>query len=313
VSSAAVPPALTASVTTGMWTDGEAPSAGFYVDLARAAEELGMAGIFAGDHVAADHPINDVFQALATCAAATTRLRIGTGVLLLALRPFVHTAKQLASLDHLSGGRLVVGVGVGGEYPEEWSASGVPPASRARLTDEYLARLPAALAGNPFAGTDDRGSAAVVLRPCAVQGAKTPVWVGGRSGAAIERAGRHDGWFAYLESPASLARKRGELERLRSAGHRQRTISYLLYGYVGRSSREVAQAAESFGRRYRRDMAPFIEKYCAFGDADDVRGRLRAYAEAGVDHVVFYPQTGHRDYLEQVERFAAVMAEGDLR
>jgi alkanesulfonate monooxygenase SsuD/methylene tetrahydromethanopterin reductase-like flavin-dependent oxidoreductase (luciferase family) len=265
-----------------------------------------MWGIFASDHVAAGHPINDVFQVLATCAASTAKLRVGTGVLLLALRPFVHVAKQLASLDHLAGGRLVAGVGVGGEYPEEWVASGVPVSRRGRLTDEYLSRLPAALAGGRI--TIGEGSENVVLQPAAIQRAGTPVWVGGRSRAALERAARHQGWFAYLETPSTLARKLDRLPRTSGIGQSFVT-SYLLYGYIGRSAREVAGAKAAFSRRYRQDMTPFINKYCAFGDEDEVRTRVAAYAKAGANHVVFYPQTDAQHYIPQVERFVGALAD----
>ncbi|MGX6447953.1 LLM class flavin-dependent oxidoreductase, partial [Patulibacter sp. S7RM1-6] len=108
------------------------------VAAARRAEEHGFDGVWAGDHLACRVPVLDAPSALAAAAAVTTRVTLGTSVLLLGLRAPAWAAKQLATVDALAPGRLVVGVGVGGEHPEEFAAAGVPASRRGALLDEAL-------------------------------------------------------------------------------------------------------------------------------------------------------------------------------
>ena len=93
------------------------PEPGHYVRIAQAAEAAGFDSLWASDHIAFHHPLLDVTVALATFAAVTERIRIGAGVLLLPLRPPALVAREFASLDYVSGGRAILGVGVGGEVP----------------------------------------------------------------------------------------------------------------------------------------------------------------------------------------------------
>src|SRR5262249_61855632 len=95
------------------------------IRFAERAEALGYDRLWAGDHVVFHVPRYEIFTTLAAVAARTRRISIGPGVLLLCLRNPVHVAQAIATLDHLSGGRFVLGVGVGGEHPKEFEASGV--------------------------------------------------------------------------------------------------------------------------------------------------------------------------------------------
>src|SRR5688572_21897476 len=104
--------------------------------LATGAEALGFDSVWIGDHVAFHNPTLDSLTALAYVAALTRRVRIGPCVYLLALRHPTIAAKMVASLDVLSGGRVVFGVGVGGEFAKEFEASGVPPRERGARVDE---------------------------------------------------------------------------------------------------------------------------------------------------------------------------------
>ena len=97
---------------------------------AEMAEANGFDSLWVGDHIAFPVPIFDPFMLLSTAAAFSSRLVLGTSVYLLPLRHPVPVAKQVATLDHLSGGRVVFGVGVGGEFPGEYAACGVPVRER---------------------------------------------------------------------------------------------------------------------------------------------------------------------------------------
>ncbi|MBM3227096.1 MAG: LLM class flavin-dependent oxidoreductase, partial [Candidatus Tectomicrobia bacterium] len=114
------------------------PAIADMMDNARRIERLGFDAIWSGDHLIMHSPMMDVMTVLASFAAVTTRVRIGTAVYLLPLRHPVAIAKQVASLDLLSGGRFLFGVGVGGEIAREFEAVGVPVAERGRRTDEAL-------------------------------------------------------------------------------------------------------------------------------------------------------------------------------
>jgi alkanesulfonate monooxygenase SsuD/methylene tetrahydromethanopterin reductase-like flavin-dependent oxidoreductase (luciferase family) len=197
------------SVSFGSWPGASCPSGEFFTSVARQAEELGFHGIYVGDHLQLGAPIPEAVTTLALMGAATSRIRLGPMVLLLPMRPPVLTAQQLATLDHLTDGRLTVGVGVGGEHPAEWRAAGVPRSNRGARTDAYLEVLPALMRGErvshsgPFVELED-----VALNPGVVQPGGPPIWIGGRSDAALARAGRHQGWCAYAESPRGFARKK---------------------------------------------------------------------------------------------------------
>ncbi|GAA2210319.1 hypothetical protein GCM10009850_057780 [Nonomuraea monospora] len=121
------------------------------------AEAAGLDGVWHGDHLAVGGPVLDAPIVLATAAAATSRVRIGTSVFIPAIRPLAWAAKQVATLQYVSGERLVLGVGSGGG-PAQWAAAGVPYEERGRRTDAALELLPRLLAGE-----------AVVLPDTAVQ------------------------------------------------------------------------------------------------------------------------------------------------
>lgn len=173
---------------------------------ARQAEEIGIESLWVGDHLAlpsqvgepSAHARFEAVVALTHLAALTHRARLVAGVVVLPQRQPVLLAKQLSSLDVLSGGRLTVGIGVG--YVEaELRALGVPPAERAARTDEYLAAIRLLWTGEPvsfegrFVSFTD-----VVQWPPPVQRPHPPIVVGGHSPAAYRRAVRvGDGWFGW--------------------------------------------------------------------------------------------------------------------
>jgi probable F420-dependent oxidoreductase len=185
------------------------------VDFARAAEAAGFESLFTVEHVVVpagyastypydksgrmpgpeDSPMPDPLIWLSFLASATTTIRLGTGVLILPERNPVVLAKELATLDHLSGGRALLGIGVGW-LEEEFAAIGVPFAERGRRTDEAVAAL-RALWSEPQASYDGEffSFRDCILRPQPV-GGTIPVLVGGHTEVAARRAGRlGDGFF----------------------------------------------------------------------------------------------------------------------
>ncbi len=137
-----------------------------FVEAARLAEEIGFDAVWVGDHLHMPAPVYDSTVALAAAAAVTERVKLGFGVMLLGLRQPAWVAKQLTTIDALAPGRLLLGVGVGGEFPQEFEAVGLSVKRRGRLLDEALAALPDWLAGTIDAGTraDDQHAAAADRR-----------------------------------------------------------------------------------------------------------------------------------------------------
>jgi alkanesulfonate monooxygenase SsuD/methylene tetrahydromethanopterin reductase-like flavin-dependent oxidoreductase (luciferase family) len=204
--------------------------------LAVEAEEAGWQGVFVWDHVRWREPVVEVGDpqiTLAAIAAATERIRLGPLVTPLARRRPVKVARETATLDRLSGGRLTLGVGLGGdEFGSEYSKTGeeLDDRRRARMLDESLEILRAAWSGELV---HHRGEHYVVdgmrFLPRPVQRPGVPVWVAGFPGhrRPLRRAARHQGFFpANLESPEQLIEIVAELAALRRDAGRDAAEPY---------------------------------------------------------------------------------------
>lgn len=166
------------------------------LELAAYAETLGFDALWIGEHIAFHIPTFDAITAMAAVAARTTRIGIGIAALLLPLRPAAAVAKAISTLDVISGGRVRLGVGVGGEFPKEFEAVGVPLQARGARTDEAIAILRALWA--PGAATY-RGRFVqfedVLMEPKPVQAGGPPILVGG---PRPTRSGALRGWVMGL-------------------------------------------------------------------------------------------------------------------
>lgn len=165
-------------------------------DLARRIDALGFDSIWTGDHVSFHLPRYDSMALLASYASITRRVKLGCAVYLLALRPPAVAAQAAATLDVLSGGRLIFGVGVGGENPKEFELCGVPHRERGARVTEAIDVLRTLWRDSPasFAGRFTRFDG-VSIEPRPVQKPGPPILIGGRSDAALARAARQgDGW-----------------------------------------------------------------------------------------------------------------------
>jgi probable F420-dependent oxidoreductase len=203
--------------------------------VARRAEELGFESLWIPDHLvlpveyrsrypyspdgriptAADTPRHDPFLALAYAAAVTSRIRLATGVFVVPLRNVFATAKAVATLDVLSGGRFIFGVGIGW-LEEEFRTVGMNFADRARRTREYLAMMKELWTRNDpvFEGTSVRVQGSKFM-PKPIQQPRPPVVFGGHTEPSLRRAAQlGDGWYGIAEN---LADMRDLIARLR--GH----------------------------------------------------------------------------------------------
>jgi probable F420-dependent oxidoreductase len=194
--------------------------------VARAAEGLGYESLWVGEHPvlidphAAPSPLPprsellDPVAVLAYAAACTTRVKLGTGILILPLRNPVVLAKQLATVDVLSKGRLLVGVGVG-YVPGEYEAIGVPFGTRGRRADDYIDAMRTLWDDDePRFSGEFAAFSGVQSRPQPAA-PRLPVYASGMSTAALRRAvARADGWYGFFQDLDSTKRSLDELARL---------------------------------------------------------------------------------------------------
>jgi alkanesulfonate monooxygenase SsuD/methylene tetrahydromethanopterin reductase-like flavin-dependent oxidoreductase (luciferase family) len=260
-------------------------------DFVAQVEATGIDRVFAGDHVVfrGGSGFDGLLNATAV-AVASRRLIVQTAVYLLPLRHPVPVARQVASLAALAPGRLVFGVGLGGEDPAELRACGVDPATRGRRMDEALAVLRPLLAGQEVTRSGaffplDRVRIVPVPEP------PVPVVIGGRSDAALRRVARHgDGWLGLWVSPGRYAAAVGLIAKYAADEGRQKGEGEAGGGWqhgmhvwcgIGASAAtarsRLAAVMEAF---YRTPFGKF-ERYCPCGSAEEIAARLQPYVEAG--------------------------------
>ena len=258
------------------------------------AERLGYDSLWCGDHLSFGNPVLEGTVAVSAFAGYTTTITIGTGVLLLPLRPAALVAKQMATLDYLCGGRLICGLGVGGDSQKDFEMVGVARHERGARTDEGI-RVLRALWDVPEASFHGRFSDFndVGLNPLPVTPGGPPIWVGGRADAVLARAGKlTDGWMGYMVSPDRYAK---HLAKVRGhaidAGRDPHAITpaMMIPTRVGPDGDEAREDLRiHLSKRYHSDFsAGLIETLCLAGNPEEVGERVEAYAAAGVRHLIF--------------------------
>jgi len=265
------------------------------LEQAERVEELGFDSLWTGEHMLFWVPMFDAVTVLAAFAARTRRILLGSAVLLLPLRHPTVVAKEVASLDVISGGRIILGVGVGGEFPREFVACGVPLNERGRRANEAIEVL-RKLWGESHVNYQGRFFRLedATMEPRPVQKPGPPIWVSGRSEAAIKRAARlGDGYLPYLFSPE---RYRDSLSKLaafaQEAGRNPTAIETGLYQFIALADTyEEARdrANRELSLRYNQPFDRIVERYCVLGTPDQCADRLNQYVEAGVRHFILVP------------------------
>jgi probable F420-dependent oxidoreductase len=272
---------------------------------ARRAEELEFDAVWTGDHLACPAPGLDAPSCLAAAAAVTGRVSLGLSVMLLALRPPAWAAKQLTTIDKLSGGRLVLGVGVGGEFPGEFAAAGVPVAERGRRVDETLSVLPSLLTGRPVKHDGRVLSLDVpALEPAMAK--PPPIFIGGRSQRAMQRAVRFgDAWLPMWLEPDTVAQRAGVLAQMATQQGRRTPSIALLLGV--RVDDDLKRARGEAGAHLQGQYAlplHVVQRWTALGGVERVAETVEAYRAAGVSEFMFMPLGS--DPIGQYDRLAEV-------
>lgn len=264
---------------------------------ARLAEAAGFDFVAAGEHLYRDErpgPTQLALTALAAAAGATERVRLLSSIIITPLHHPVMLAKQAAVVDQISGGRLTLGLGVGGEFPGEFRALGVPLNERGPRTDEAIRIMKALWSGQP---TSHAGKAFafenVALDPGPHQEGGPPIWIGGRTEAAMKRAARAgDGWLPYLYRPSHYARSADTIKALLQK--RGRSIDGFGFGLhlmtaIGPTkadSIKLAAPALEAGYKYDGDYAELAERYVLLGPPEAAVAALQEFHKAGAQDII---------------------------
>ena len=258
--------------------------------------DAGVDHVCCGDHVSFGGAGFDGLVQATALAMLHPSLPVYVGVYLLPLRHPVLVARQLADFAQLAPGRLVLGVGVGGEDRHEVSICGVDPATRGRRMDECLTVLRGLMTGRPVTFTGDfLDIEEAIISPSGL----VPIVVGGRSDAAVRRAGRlGDGWLGIWNSPrrfaAAVESTREEAARV---GRPERPTRHGMQVWCGFDDTRAAARDRLASAMQGFYGLPFdrFERYCPFGSAEDVAEFLAPYVAAGCTEFNLIPQAPDDD------------------
>lgn len=261
------------------------------VDWARQAEEAGFSSLGTIDRMV--YPSYESLITHAAAAAVTERIRLVTDILIAPLRNTAMLAKQAATIDNLSNGRLTLGLAVGGR-PDDYEAVGAEFDSRGRTFDHQLEELELLWRGEGGVG------------PSPTNGKRPTVLIGGAADVAFRRAAQHgDGWTMGGGTPDMFREALGKLREAWSAEGRDgepRTAALFYFG-LGDGAEEAAR--ESLGDYYAflGDYADQVVQSAAT-DEDAVKAYLSAFQDAGADEVICFPASAD---LGQVELLAQAL------
>ena len=290
----------------------EMPDAKGLVEYGVRAEELGYDSVWVWDHmllgVEPNFPIIDSLTTLTGIAARTTRIKLGTGILVLPLRNAVALAKQLSSMDQLSEGRLVMGM-ASGWYKREFDALGVPFEKRGKIMDENLEILNRLWTEEKVDGEYMHHKlAAAVMYPKPFQQPRMPILIGGYVDKVLQRAATAgDGWLTYFYRPEDFARSWEKIRNFaKEAGKDPAKLlnASQLPIMVGASKDAV-----------REEMMDWLNKEWDFpsysdctresaimGSVDECVAQLKEHLAVGVQKIIFVPYKYRPNQVETIAR-----------
>jgi probable F420-dependent oxidoreductase len=282
------------------------------VELVELVDRSGYDSLWTGDHVSFAVPILDPLLQLAQVAVVSRRLTLGTSVYLLPLRHPAPVAKQVSTLDHLTEGRLIFGVGVGGEFPKEYELCGVPHNERGARLAEGVAVLRKLWSGEKVShdGRFYGPFTDVMMQPPPRQPGGPPLWFAGRSDPALRRVGRiGDGYLSYVVTPDMYRAALAKIDDAAALAGRQLSnfgTAHLLFSRIDATYEQALdRATETLSVRYAMDFRKPAMRYCALGTAQQVADRIREFHAAGVRHVILDLLGPYEQRNAQIAQFAA--------
>ncbi|MFB9474732.1 LLM class flavin-dependent oxidoreductase [Nonomuraea salmonea] len=292
----------------GQWDDAQQ-----LIDMGVRAERLGYDSVWANDTLLG--PRLEPLATLAALATATDRVTLGTATLLPAFRRPVTTAQELASIDHLSAGRLTIAVGAGfpGRSEPEYAMSEVPWQRRFARLDDTVALWRALWAGErSFSGQVLCFDELPASTPCLQEGGP-PIWLGGASPSALHRTGTlYDGWLPYPPDPADYRTGLTTVRQAAASAGRAADavtpalfITVLITDDMADGERQLdAYCRKTYGLPY--ETVRTIQAIVA-GPTEHVAATLTRYVEAGAEHLVCRLATqSMKSQIEQLELLATL-------
>jgi len=283
------------------------------VRIARQAEDLGFDDVWVADHVAVPTSLAGMpsffpepVPLLSAAAAHTSRVGLGTSVLVPAYRNPMQFAKQWATLDWMSGGRTVLGVGAGW-LESEFEACGVPMRRRGQRLDDYIGGWRAAWGGAEEYASEHFSFSGVRVRPAPA--GPVPIWIGGSSAGALCRAARCEGWMGTWAPREVFAERLAELRAhgrdVSSAG---RTVASI------HMEVRVGSPLDG-GGRWSEVGDGYGDRPVASGSVPELAELLAGYIEAGLQHVLFVPlarsETEWAAHVEALVELKSLLGAGD--
>ena len=278
------------------------------LDCAREAADLGYDSLWAGDSLLA-RPRHDPLTLLAAVTAAVPDITVGTAVLLPALRNPVVLAQQLATLDQLSEGRLIIGAGIAADVPPvraEFEAAGVPFEKRVGRMMEGFRLCRALWRGEPVDWQGRWTLKAGTLAPVPYRTEGPPVWIGTAAPAGIERTARHyDGWFPIGPDVETFSQRRAHfLNTATAAGRSTESLTTAIYLTVAvmEDATAAERAIDDYLAQYYGMPAALLRQVqaCKGGTLGDVITFIRSFVAAGAGHVVLRLVGDHKKTLNQL-------------
>ncbi|MEA2771235.1 MAG: hypothetical protein QOD93_4197 [Acetobacteraceae bacterium] len=286
------------------------PETGPLLELASRAQALGFDSVWVGDSLTA-RPRHDPLTLLAGVAGRTPGIIIGTAVLLPMLRNPVILAHQVATLDQLAEGRLILGVGFAADRPNiraEFAAAGVPFEHRIGRMLEGLRLCKALWSGQPVDWDGRWQTTQAVVAPTPHRPGGPPLWIGGNMQGSLDRAGKYfDGWFPIAPSAADFAAGLAHVRNVaREHGRDPGSVSGAMYLTVSLDD-DAAKAEErlnNFLERYYSQPAAILRRRqaCYAGPVAGLAGWLDSYADSGAGHLVLRFAGEHERHLAVVSK-----------
>ncbi len=278
-----------------------------FFDLISHCDSLGIDSIWFSDRIIGADNILEPTVAMAAVAGRSKFMKLGTNVLIFPLRNPVLMAKELATLDFLSNGRLLLVAGLGRDDEDEFQACGISKKSRGKRTDEVITLLRKLWTEENvnFDGEFYRLNN-VNIDPVPIQKYGPPIWIGGRSDAALRRTGRlGDGWLPSYLTPneakigiESIKQYTTQFGRIIPDDHYGVNIQF----FIGSTQEEALKLSSPYQALRRTDIAP--EEYGAFGTTGQIVERLRQYMKGGVTKFVMKPVCSPDHLFSQLELLA---------
>ncbi|MFL9827932.1 LLM class flavin-dependent oxidoreductase [Rhodoplanes sp. SY1] len=288
----------------------EMPDAKGLIDYGVRMEELGFESLWAWDHtllgVDPNFPIHDALLMLTAVAARTTKIKIGTGILVMPLRNPVLLAKELATIDHISDGRMILGAAVGW-YRREFDSLGVDFTKRGKIMEQSLEIVTRLWTEEKVVGDYDpynlRGA---VMYPKPVQKPRIPILIGGYVDAVLKRAAtKGDGWLTYYYTAEAFARTWAKVRGFaEEAGRDPDELISTNQLPICVGPRDKIEGPMKHWLQTEWDYASWSESTmdsAIMGTPEECVEQLQAHLATGIDRIIFVP---YRYEAEQIDAIA---------